>query len=125
MINMDNFKVNYSIENKDHIIAYTFGWDKRYWLKFADKFDDVAEMLLKCNEDVKAIKVKLNRMMWIAETLVGKWLWVTEKRDNLLDTMFIVELQMYMVTQGVFTHNKKLFKRLKTNDLTRKLFEND
>lgn len=125
MVDMENFKVKYDKQNGAHIIAYTFGWDKWYWLKFNENFDEISDLLLKCNEDVKSIKTKLNRMLWIANTWFGEMLGITNKRDILLDTMFIVELQMYMVTQSVFTHNKKLFDKLQKDTLTSKLFKNE
>lgn len=125
MIDMENFKVKYDKQKWEHIIAYTFGWDRWYWLKFNEDFDEIANMLLKCNDDVKYIKSKLNRMLWLANTRFGDILGITKKRDILLDTMFIVELQMYMMTQSVFTHNKKLFDKLQKDTLTSKLFKNE
>lgn len=125
MIDMDNFKVKYDKQKDEHIIAYTFWWDRWYGLKFNDDFNEISDLLLKCNEDVKWIKAKLNRMLWIANTWFWDILGITDKRDVLLDTMFIVELQMYMVTQSVFTHNKKLFNKLQKDTLTSKLFKNE
>lgn len=125
MIDMENFKVKYDKQKWEHIIAYTFWWDNWYGIKFNEDFDEIADLLLKCNDDVKSIKAKLNRMLWIANTWFWDILWITSKRDFLLDTMFIVELQMYMVTQSVFTHNKKLFDKLQKDTLTSKLFKHE
>lgn len=125
MFNTEDTKVNYSMEWKKHVIAYTFGWDRWYWLSFNDDFDEIADMLLKCNDDVKKIKAKMNRIMWLAETIVWEWFGITQKRDTLFEAMIMVEFQMYMVTQSVFSQSKKIFKRLQKDPLTSKLFPND
>lgn len=122
---MDDVKVNYSMEWDKHVIAYTFGNDLWYWLSFEDDFDVIANMLLKCNDDVKQIKAKMNRIMWLANTIVWEWFGITRRRDLLFEAMIMVEFQMYMVTQSVFSQNKKIYKRLQSDDLTRKFFPND
>lgn len=119
------FKDHYELQWDDYIISYTFDQKKWYWLKVPNTFESVAEMLLKCNDDVKEIKLKINRLLWLSETIVGKWLWVTRKKQDLLEMMFIVELQMYMVTKATFKFNKKLHERLKTDILTSKLFPDE
>ena len=121
---MENFKVKYDKQWDDYIIAYTFWW-QRYWLKIKEDIDEIADTLAQCNEDVKWIKKKLNRMLWLANTWFWELLWITEKRDMLLDTMFVVELQMYMITQATFIHNKKLFKKLEKHDLTSNMFKHE
>lgn len=118
-------KVNYSMKWKKHVIAYTFGWDQWLWLSFNDDFDEIASMLLKCNDDVKKIKAKMNRIMWLAETIVGEWFGITKKRDELFNDMIMVEFQMYIVTQSVFSQSKKIFKKLQKDPLTSKLFPDD
>lgn len=124
MIDPDKFKVKYDKQWDNHIIAYTHWWP-RYWLIFKEDFNEIANMLLKCNNDIKEIKAKLNRMLWISNTRIWELLWITNKRNLLLDNKDNVELQMYMITESVHIHNKKLFNKLEKDPLTIKLFTNE
>lgn len=124
MINDEKFKVKYEKQWDVHVIAYTFWWP-RYGISFKEDFDEIANMLLKCNNDIKEIKAKLNRMLWISNTRIGELLGITKKRNLLLDTLLSVELQMYLVTESTHIHNKKIFRQLETDPLTIKLFTNE
>ena len=118
----DKTRVNYDLQWNDFIISYTFDQNKWYGLKIWNNFEDVSEKLLSCNEDVKELKAKINRMLWISETLIWKWLWFTKKKLELLQMIFIIEFQMYMVNWAVFKFNKELHRELQENDLTSKLY---
>ena len=65
-----------------YIIIYIW-LRKWFWLKVWNNFEEVSEKLLKCNQDVKEIKAKINRMLWISETMVGKWIWITKKNGSI------------------------------------------
>ena len=116
-------RIKYDLQWDDYIISYTFDWEKWFWLKVWNNFEEVSEKLLKCNQDVKEIKAKINRMLWISETMVGKWIWITKRKMDLLQMILIIEFQMYMINWAVFKFNKKLHKRLQEDDLTSKLYE--
>ena len=105
-----------------YIIIYIW-LRKWFWLKVWNNFEEVSEKLLKCNQDVKEIKAKINRMLWISETMVGKWIWITKRKMDLLQMILIIEFQMYMINWAVFKFNKKLHKRLQEDDLTSTLYE--
>ncbi len=116
-------RIKYDLQWDDYIISYTFDWEKWFWLKVWNNFEEVSEKLLKCNQDVKEIKAKINRMLWISETMVGRWIWITKRKMDLLQMILIIEFQMYMINWAVFKFNKKLHKRLQEDDLTSKLYE--
>lgn len=116
-------RIKYDLQWDDYIVSYTFDWEKWFWLKVWNNFEEVSEKLLKCNQDVKEIKAKINRMLWISETMVGKWIWITKRKMDLLQMILIIEFQMYMINWAVFKFNKKLHKRLQEDDLTSKLYE--
>jgi len=116
-------RIKYDLQWDDYILSYTFDWEKWFWLKVWNNFEEVSEKLLKCNQDVKEIKAKINRMLWISETMVGKWIWITKRKMDLLQMILIIEFQMYMINWAVFKFNKKLHKRLQEDDLTSKLYE--
>jgi hypothetical protein len=48
---------------------------------------------------------------------------VTRKKMDLLQTILIIEFQMYAINWAAFKLNKKLFERLQNDDLTSKLYE--
>lgn len=116
-------RIKYDLQWDDYILSYTFDWEKWFWLKVWNNFEEVSEKLLKCNQDVKEIKAKINRMLWISETMVGRWIWITKRKMDLLQMILIIEFQMYMINWAVFKFNKKLHKRLQEDDLTSKLYE--
>ncbi len=119
----DKARIKQEIQWDDFIISYTFDQKQWRWLKVWNSFDEVADKLLKCNEDVKEIKGKINRLNWLSETLVWKRLWITKKKMDLLQMMLIIEFQMYAINWAVFKLNKKVYNRLQKDDLTSKLYD--
>jgi hypothetical protein len=90
-------RIKQEISGDDFIISYTFDQDKWRGLKFGNNFEEVSSRLLKCNEDVKEIKAKINRLLWLSETIVGRMFGVTRKKMDLLQTILIIEFQMYAI----------------------------
>ena len=125
MASLNDFQTHFELKDWKHIVAYSFWDNKWYWLSFNDKFEEVAQMLLKCNEDRKDIQRKLNRSLWIANTWFGDILWMTKKRNELLWILQDVMLQMNLVVEAVSINNRKMFAKLEKDPLTSKLFIDD
>lgn len=118
-------RIKYELQWDDYVIAYTFDQVKWRGLKLWNNFEAVSTTLLQCNEDIKEIKEKINNMLWISETMVWRWIWISRRKMDLLQTILIIEFQMYMINWAVFKFNKKLHKQLQINDLTNKLYKED